>query len=85
MNGCLTTRGALLTHRNPAIWHNPNGGEVTPEISVVVPAYQNSRTLKDTIDSILAQDGVPFEVIVADHSSPDGTWTVMEQFSMTPG
>ncbi|WP_292831724.1 glycosyltransferase family 2 protein [Microbacterium sp.] len=54
---------------------------IGPVLSVVVPAYNNGRTLAATLDSILEQEGVDFEVIVADHTSGDDTRAVMEGFA----
>lgn len=52
-----------------------------PALSVVVPAYNNARTLEETLRSVLDQTGVEFELIVADHSSTDGTLGVAEKFA----
>lgn len=52
-----------------------------PTLSVVIPAYNNARTLAETIGSVLAQEDVDFELIVADHSSTDDTRKVMARFS----
>ena len=49
-------------------------------VSVVVPAYKNTDYLGATITSILAQTDPDFELIIADHSSPDGTRQVAESF-----
>lgn len=56
----------------------------TPTVSVVIPAYNNARTLAETIDSVLAQSGADFEVIIADHSSADTTRAVMDTFADDP-
>lgn len=53
----------------------------TPSVSVVVPAYNNATTLAETMDSILTQVGVDFELIVADHSSTDDTARVMQRYA----
>lgn len=42
-------------------------------VSVVVPAYRNADYIAATIDSVLAQTDPDFELIVADHTSPDAT------------
>jgi glycosyltransferase involved in cell wall biosynthesis len=53
-------------------------------ISVVVPAYNNGRTLAETLASVLAQDAADLEVIVADHASRDDTRQVMDRFADDP-
>lgn len=55
----------------------------TPLLSVVVPAYNNGRTLEETLGSVLRQD-VDLELIVADHSSSDDTAEVMSMFAGDP-
>ncbi|GAA1946076.1 glycosyltransferase family 2 protein [Microbacterium deminutum] len=52
-----------------------------PRLSVVVPAFNNGRTIRETLESILDQEGVDFELIIADHASPDDTREVMEEFA----
>jgi glycosyltransferase involved in cell wall biosynthesis len=55
-----------------------------PRISVVVPAYNNSEFLQQTIESILSQDYEDYELIVADHSSVDKTGEVIGQYATNP-
>jgi glycosyltransferase involved in cell wall biosynthesis len=50
----------------------------------VVPAYNNAEFLAQTIESILAQDYRDFELIVADHSSTDGTSEVIGKYAANP-
>ncbi|MGO1838675.1 MAG: glycosyltransferase family 2 protein [Candidatus Microbacterium stercoravium] len=51
-----------------------------PELSVVVPAFRQAGVLAETIRSVLAQHEVNLELIVADHSSDDGTYEVAQAF-----
>ncbi len=57
---------------------------ITPRVSVVVPAYNNAKYLGSTLDSILAQDYLDYELVVADHSSSDETTQVLERYAMHP-
>lgn len=52
-----------------------------PKVSIVVPAYQNARFIERTLDSALAQTFTDFELIVADHSSTDGTWGIISRYA----
>jgi len=45
----------------------------TVSISVIIPAFNYARFLKQALDSALNQTGVPFEVIVVDDGSSDAT------------
>jgi glycosyltransferase involved in cell wall biosynthesis len=51
---------------------------------VVVPAYNNATTIERTIDSILAQTHTDLEIIIADHSSKDDTWQVIQRYAEDP-
>jgi glycosyltransferase involved in cell wall biosynthesis len=48
-------------------------GTSTPDISVVLATYDRRHSLPQAIASVLAQDGVRFELIVVDDASRDGT------------
>lgn len=53
-------------------------------VSVVVPAFQNATTIGRTLASVLAQDHTELEVVVADHSSTDGTAEAVQPFLSDP-
>jgi glycosyltransferase involved in cell wall biosynthesis len=59
-------------------------GEVIPRVSVVVPSYNNASFIEATMDSILAQTYRGFELVVADHSSSDGTWERLQGYATDP-
>jgi glycosyltransferase involved in cell wall biosynthesis len=44
-----------------------------PKVSVVIPAFNAAATIGETLDSIRAQQGVDFEIIVVDDGSSDAT------------
>jgi glycosyltransferase involved in cell wall biosynthesis len=46
---------------------------MTPEVSVIIPAYNRCAMLLEAIDSVLAQSTPAFELIVIDDGSTDGT------------
>lgn len=55
-----------------------------PRVSVVIPAFNNEEFIAAALGSALAQTYDDFEVVVADHSSPDGTPAVIETFRGDP-
>ena len=59
-------------------------GEAVPRVSVVVPSFNNSGFIEATIDSVLSQTYEDFELVVADHSSSDGTWQRLQRYAADP-
>jgi glycosyltransferase involved in cell wall biosynthesis len=58
---------------------------VTAKLSVVIPAYNNAKVIRETMVSVLTQEGIDdLELIVSDHSSTDGTQAVLEEFADDP-
>jgi glycosyltransferase involved in cell wall biosynthesis len=54
---------------------------VTATVSIVIPAYNNELYLAETLDAVLAQSYERLEVIVADHSSSDGTQLILDRYA----
>jgi cellulose synthase/poly-beta-1,6-N-acetylglucosamine synthase-like glycosyltransferase len=48
-------------------------------VSVLVPAHNESITIKATVDSLLSLDYLLYEIVVVDDGSTDGTAQVMEE------
>jgi glycosyltransferase involved in cell wall biosynthesis len=55
-----------------------------PRVSVVIPSYNNADFIQATMDSVLDQTYDDVEVIVADHSSTDGTWELLQPYGSQP-
>jgi glycosyltransferase involved in cell wall biosynthesis len=51
---------------------------------VVVPSFNNAGFIEATMDSILSQTYQDLELVVADHSSSDGTWQRLEPYAADP-
>jgi undecaprenyl-phosphate 4-deoxy-4-formamido-L-arabinose transferase len=55
-----------------------------PEISLVVPVFNEERTLEEVLrraTATLEELGKPFETIVVDDGSRDGTWAIIERLA----
>lgn len=53
----------------------------TPVISVVLPVYNGSRFLKQTIDSVLLQTFTDFEFIIVDDASTDNSRCIIDSYN----
>lgn len=49
-------------------------------VSVIIPAFEAAATIRQTLNSVLAQTYREFEVIVVDDGSSDGTVAIVEEF-----
>src|SRR5215470_546787 len=52
----------------------------SPLISVVIPVYNGEAFVAGAIDSVLAQEGVAFELIVVDDGSTDATPEILARY-----
>ena len=52
--------------------------EVSPLISVLMPAYNHGKYVKAAVRSVLSQDWPRIELIVVDDGSADNTWEVLQ-------
>lgn len=54
---------------------------MSPEVSVVIPAYNRQDTIGRAIASVRAQTWQDFEIVIVDDGSTDGTAAVAERFA----
>ncbi|MBM4304737.1 MAG: glycosyltransferase, partial [Deltaproteobacteria bacterium] len=52
----------------------------TPKISVVIPCFNAAPYLVECIESVLKQSLKPFEVIVINDGSTDGSLEILKKF-----
>ncbi|MGD0894280.1 MAG: glycosyltransferase, partial [Terracidiphilus sp.] len=86
----MRRRWAVLggKHCRPADCGLPQGNATrsltsAPQVSVVMCTYNGERFLGQQLESIAAQSVLPFELVVCDDQSNDGTIALLEAFSKT--
>lgn len=52
-----------------------------PKISVVMPTYNQSRFIRESIESLLSQTFTDFELIIVDDGSTDNTKEIIERYA----
>jgi glycosyltransferase involved in cell wall biosynthesis len=53
----------------------------TPKVSVVVPVYNQARFIRETVESVLAQDHPNVELVLSDDGSTDGTTEILADYA----
>lgn len=51
------------------------------KITIITITYNSAKTLSDTIDSVLSQEGVELEYLIIDGASTDGTLDVIKKYA----
>jgi glycosyltransferase involved in cell wall biosynthesis len=54
---------------------------MSPKVSIVIPAYNNVQYIEATLESVLNQTFEDYEVVIADHSSIDGTAAIIARYA----
>ncbi len=59
---------------------------LTPRLSLIVPTYNEAENIKEFIVRVeYALNGIPFEIIIVDDSSPDGTANLAKKLNRKYG
>jgi glycosyltransferase involved in cell wall biosynthesis len=59
--------------------HPLDDNPVGPLVSVIVPTFNSERFLLQALDSAIAQDYRPIEIVAVDDGSTDGTWELLRR------
>lgn len=51
----------------------------SPEISVIMPAFNSEKYIEEAIRSVLNQSFKNFELVIVDDASTDGTWKIVQK------
>ena len=51
-----------------------------PRVTIGMPVYNGARTLRDAIDTILAQEFADFELVISDNASTDETEAICREY-----
>jgi glycosyltransferase involved in cell wall biosynthesis len=54
--------------------------EIPPIVSIGMPVYNGEKTIREALDSLLAQDFKDFELIISDNSSTDSTPQICKKY-----
>ena len=54
------------------------------KVTVAMPAYNAAEYISEAVESVLAQDFGPFELVVVDDASKDSTWKRLKKYSKHP-
>lgn len=55
--------------------------EQKASVSVVIPCYNAEKTIGRALDSILAQSQLPYEIIIVDDKSTDGSCSIVKDYT----
>lgn len=60
---------------------NKNPDQRVPFVSICIPAFNQERTIRETLESALSQTYSNLEVLVSDHGSTDKTREILSEYS----
>ena len=52
-----------------------------PKVTVLMPAYNGEKYLREAVDSILNQTFTEFEFLIIDDGSTDKTWQILQEYA----
>ena len=61
--------------------HSPGFSSCPPTVSILTPAYNSAKFIRQTLESVLRQTFMDFEMIVIDDGSTDDTRHIVEAYA----
>ena len=58
-----------------------NTSQVTPKVSIILPARNEEDFISKCLDSLIDQDYKNYEIVVIDDSSEDATWKIISEYA----
>src|SRR5659263_26369 len=55
--------------------------EISPIVSIGMPVYNGEKTIREALDTLLAQDFKDFELIISDNASTDDTSNICKMYA----
>ena len=52
-----------------------------PKVSIGMPIYNAGRNLRESLDSLISQSFIDFEIIISDNASTDNTRDICLEYS----
>ena len=52
-----------------------------PKVTVILTSYNHEKHLRDSIDSVLGQTFIDFELIIGDDASTDDSWNIIQSYT----
>jgi hypothetical protein len=53
----------------------------SPKISVLLPCFSQERFVRESVESVLAQDFTDWELVASDDASPDNTFSILQEMA----
>lgn len=52
-----------------------------PKVSIITTTYKHEKFIRDTIESVCAQNFTDWELLIGDDSPDDASWKTIEQYT----
>lgn len=81
IHSARSAKRLVASQASPTLPKDPNTYPHSMKVSIITATYNSAATLKDTLESVLAQTHKDIEYIVIDGASTDGTLAILESYA----